>query len=459
MTAQSQVDTILANPTTSFIDQQIANLTKDTALKNAKSLAGLVQEIRRWVLRKTTSLINNASGFAPLSTRYIANLAKNQTLDTISCLFIKILQNLEGLIGNALGALANRIINGATCLVENFIGNIIGPNHFSDYKFSQCSIRIPISNLLGSVIGFTSEILEFAKSILNFLECDIENICSKIKRYNPLNESQRQIQLHLILVGYLILQKEFLIVSKDLLTFLKILVIMISLLILEVLLRIRLIIVTLDPTILWIPPNVVFWGGNGSGASGNAVLNTFGDIIGVDMVSGGSYTSPPLISFEDNCGNGKGAVGIPVLGDPITIETDPGDDDDEIKPRTVRFDEDGEISLCDASDIVITIAGGQGGNSGSSGRTGRFPYAPGQTFERKELKIHVGKRGSNTGGGGKSSYAKGGGGSSGGGGGGGASALYDKDLERYTIVAAGGGGGSAPGGGKSFWYRRRTWIW
>ena len=54
MTAQSQVDTILANPT-NFIDQQIANLTKDTALKNAKSLAGLVQEIRRWVLRKTTS--------------------------------------------------------------------------------------------------------------------------------------------------------------------------------------------------------------------------------------------------------------------------------------------------------------------------------------------------------------------------------------------------------------------
>ena len=260
MTAQSQVDTILANPT-GLIDQQIANLTKDTALKNAKSLAGLVQEIRRWVLRKTTgTLINNASGFAPLSTRYIANLAKNQTLDTISCLFIKILQNLEGLIGNALGALANRIINGATCLVENFIGNIIRTNHFSDYKFSQCSIRIPISNLLGSVIGFTSEILEFAKSILNFLECDIENICSKIKRYNPLNGFQRQIQLHLILVGYLILQKEFLIVSKDLLTFLKILVIMISLLILEVLLRIRLIIVTLDSHNLVDPTKCCFLG-------------------------------------------------------------------------------------------------------------------------------------------------------------------------------------------------------
>ena len=418
----------------------------------------MIQEIRRWVLRKTTGSYQQRIGFAPLSTRYIANLAKNQTLDTISCLFIKILQNLEGLIGNALGALANRIINGATCLVENFIGNILG-QFISQITNLVNAALAPISNLLGSVIGFTSEILEFAKSILNFLECDIENICSKIKRYNPLNGSQRQIQLHLILIGYLILQKEFLIVSKDLLTFLKILVIMISLLILEVLLRIRLIIVTLVPQSCGFPPNVVFWGGNGSGASGNAVLNTFGDIIGVDMVSGGSYTSPPLISFEDNCGNGKGAVGIPVLGDPITIETDPGDDDDEIKPRTVRFDEDGEISLCDASDIVITIAGGQGGNSGSSGRTGRFPYAPGQTFERKELKIHVGKRGSNTGGGGKSSYAKGGGGSSGGGGGGGASALYDKDLERYTIVAAGGGGGSAPGGGKDFWYRRRTWIW
>ena len=445
MTAQSQVDTILANPT-GLIDQQIANLTKDTALKNAKSLAGLVQEIRRWVLRKTTALINNASGFAPLSTRYIANLAKNETLDTISCLFIKVLQNLEGLIGNALGALANRIINGATCLVENFIGNIIGQIISQITNLVNAALA-PISNLLGSVIGFTSEILEFAKSILNFLECDIENICSKIKRYNPLNgPAPDSVAFNFGRVfdsakGVFDSFKGLADIPENLGDY-------------DFSLDLGSVVedslnnCNLGPQSCG-PPNVVFWGGNGSGASGNAVLNTFGDIIGVDMVSGGSYTSPPLISFEDNCGNGKGAVGIPILGDPITIETDPGDDDDEIKPRTVRFDEDGEISLCDASDIVITIAGGQGGNSGSSGRTGRFPYAPGQTFERKELKIHVGKRGSNTGGGGKSSYAKGGGGSSGGGGGGGASALYDKDLERYTIVAAGGGGGSAPGGGKA----------
>ena len=56
-------------------------------------------------------------------------------------------------------------------------------------------------------------------------------------------------------------------------------------------------------------PNVVFFGGDGDGATGNPVINLAGELIGVDIVQPGQYVKAPLVSFEDACGNGKGAIG------------------------------------------------------------------------------------------------------------------------------------------------------
>jgi hypothetical protein len=61
-------------------------------------------------------------------------------------------------------------------------------------------------------------------------------------------------------------------------------------------------------------PNVVFFGGDGDGATGNPVVNLAGELIGVDIITPGQYVKPPLVSFEDDCGNGKGAIGKAILG-------------------------------------------------------------------------------------------------------------------------------------------------
>ena len=63
------------------------------------------------------------------------------------------------------------------------------------------------------------------------------------------------------------------------------------------------------------PPNVVFFGGGGSGGAGNPVINAIGEVLGVDIILPGQYTSPPVIDFVDNCGNGKGANGEVILDD------------------------------------------------------------------------------------------------------------------------------------------------
>jgi hypothetical protein len=69
------------------------------------------------------------------------------------------------------------------------------------------------------------------------------------------------------------------------------------------------------------PPIVEFLGGGGTGASGNAIVNALGQIIGIDITnSGANYTSAPVVKFNDACGRGSGAVARVSLG-PVFYET------------------------------------------------------------------------------------------------------------------------------------------
>ena len=63
------------------------------------------------------------------------------------------------------------------------------------------------------------------------------------------------------------------------------------------------------------PPKLKFFGGGGVGASANPVVDSSGNLIAVDLVSGGfGYTSPPQVQVLDPCKNGSGAVLQSVLG-------------------------------------------------------------------------------------------------------------------------------------------------
>ena len=136
-----------------------------------------------------------------------------------------------------------------------------------------------------------------------------------------------------------------------------------------------------------------------------------------------------------------------------TIETTTGATNVDI-----TYTSDDSITLpSDATDVVITVAGGKGGDGGSdaggpggnggNGRAGKFTYPDGA----RTLTMRVGNRGNGGtsggnnafGSGGSSTVADGGNGggagqngwSGGGGGGGGASGVYDSETDGYTIVA------------------------
>ena len=63
------------------------------------------------------------------------------------------------------------------------------------------------------------------------------------------------------------------------------------------------------------PPKLKFFGGGGVGASANPVVDSNGNLIAVDLVSGGfGYTLPPQVQVIDPCNNGSGAVLQTILG-------------------------------------------------------------------------------------------------------------------------------------------------
>ena len=64
------------------------------------------------------------------------------------------------------------------------------------------------------------------------------------------------------------------------------------------------------------PPQLKFFGGGGVGAIANPVVDINGNLIAVDLVSGGfGYTSPPQVQVLDPCNIGSGAVLQTVLGE------------------------------------------------------------------------------------------------------------------------------------------------
>ena len=289
-----------------FINE-VQGKVNEYSAKIANIVTWAIQELRRYVTRKINAGIGDVIGNAPLSQRYLINEVTKGQLSLVSCLFVKLLQNLESIIAAILNAILDKILNVAECLIENIIGTILG-QIIAQLTAAINGILSPISSLIGSVISFTSEIFDFVESILDFLTCKVENVCPVTEKWNVLEGGQPP-KLSLDFAGILNSAKA---IADSFLS------------VINIDDNLNNFNFNIQPNLNLTgcftgpescgPPNVVFWGGSGSGAKGNAVLNAVGDIIGVDIVSSGSYTSAPVITFEDSCGNGVGAYGIPVLG-------------------------------------------------------------------------------------------------------------------------------------------------
>ena len=69
------------------------------------------------------------------------------------------------------------------------------------------------------------------------------------------------------------------------------------------------------------PPKLKFFGGRGIGATANPVVDINGNLIAVDLVSGGfGYISPPQVQVIDPCNNGSGAVLETIIENGVVVQ-------------------------------------------------------------------------------------------------------------------------------------------
>ena len=315
---------------------------KLTSNKLQNSMTKLVRRGRSWVINDTLDkLTTTLKDKTPLTLRPQAGSATKDLSDVIFCNFEKIQDELLDYLRKSLENMIGQVLDVPVCGVENFLSDMFGQiNNILDTQLG--GLFDQLNNIQGGGIALPSKTfskaIKFANIITNVLECDAQN-CPDNTTYSSKNG-----------VGLSIEDSFDNIIGK----------MGISSLLDPLLDGLDGAIPALpskpdcDTSVLRCgPPRVDFIGGGGQGATGSAIVNVIGQVIGVAISDGGfGFTEPPLLSFVDSCENGYGAGGFPVMGevtDPngntstgVTdvVITNPGQN---YLPNTTETDFDGNV--------------------------------------------------------------------------------------------------------------------
>ena len=294
------------------------------------------EQIKKRVEDKVNAVINEASKLLFLNQRFKLREETANALDLIACFFNKILDNLQNLVAQFLNQIIDRYINAPLCAIEAFLSDLIG-GLLNQIISAVNSILSSISGLIGSVVDVAETVIDTLIDILDFLTCDTQNICPEVTEWNFLDgvttAQAPDLNIKKIIEGAKAVAQNAVNVFDQALGTAENIANTVEDIANTVLNFPNSIQNILDSCnigpLLCGPPNVVFWGGTGGGAAGNAIISATGDILGVDITLPGSYSRKPFVTFEDACGKGVGASGEVVLNEDGGVDKviilDPGD--------------------------------------------------------------------------------------------------------------------------------------
>lgn len=283
-----------------YIQMKIGNAAADIS----KFFKDIIDKTRKYVKEKVNNTMKDTYYLLYPNERPKAKKAVEQVIETLSCLFNKIISNLLKMIGKALLAMVDQVINVAECLINNFIGGLLGKLVGLITSAVDKLIK-PLEALVGGTFDFGLQVLDFVGQLIGFFACEEKPSCGNLKEWSIWDGAGSNTTLNFdnlfnTVKGFA--SKAQAVVDPNNFDF------------------------DLDFSdifqnscftgpLLCGPPNIVFYGGGGSGASANAIISAAGDILGVDIIATGfGYTEQPFIRFEDSCGKGNGAVGRAVIG-------------------------------------------------------------------------------------------------------------------------------------------------
>ena len=294
---------------------KVQSKVNDASQAIANAITWLINEIRKEVNRRVNSIVNNTIGNLYLNARYAALEANDEALSLISCLFLKILNNLANIIADFLNSFIDTFLNTGLCVIESLLSTLLG-NIISQIIGAVNQILGALSNLLGIAMNLTNDILGFLESIIDLLSCDIEQLCPVTNEWNFLEGGVDSSQFSLSTFDFRGIFENAKSIAETAIALGEI-----PGNLLEDIFAVDLqsaIDSALDCVGLFQcgVPTVSFWGADGSGASGNAVVSAAGEILGINIVTPGrGYSIPPVVSIDDACGTGTGAYGTAVIGD------------------------------------------------------------------------------------------------------------------------------------------------
>ena len=339
------LQTIGAGPTVDPIYGGIIDATaevKRTSNLIHNSMTKLVRRGRSWLIQETLDELNLSLSEKVDKFNQVPTGQASKTLsDVIFCNIEKIMNALNDYLVKSLENMIGQVLDVPVCGVENFLGDMFGQfNNILDSTLGDMFSQM--NSLTGGNMPLPSKTISkairFANILTNILECDVIN-CPEPTSFSSKNGIRKSVDD----IFDNILDKAGLNAIQNLAA-------------------------TLDGAIAAEPsapdcntnvlkcgpPNVNFIGGGGQGASGSAIVNALGNIIGVAINGPGfGFTQPPLLSFVDGCDNGSGAGGYPIIGtvldpngNPTTgitnvVITNPGTG---YLPTTTETDMDGNVT-------------------------------------------------------------------------------------------------------------------
>ena len=297
---------------------------KDSAEEITAWIADLLIKVKEKLIRKLSVTGNLVKGLAPNSGRFVTNDIWDKMIKALACIINKAIKALPDLIFKALLGFVGKIVNTGKCLIEKFIGGFLGQlvgqigALITGVLKGVSSALSKISDTIGAGLNLIDSIGDVLDSLLSIFECEVKYCVGKDKviRWNILNggkpaENQKLDFAAIFKNAKTVGQKfqDLTKVPEDIANF------QFNFDVDEALQDVFEECNT-GPIVCGVP-SVVFWGGGGSGGVGNPVISAVGDLLGVDIILPGNYTSAPLIDVEDSCGNGNGGTGRVFVG-PIT---------------------------------------------------------------------------------------------------------------------------------------------
>ena len=304
-----------------------------TSLKIHNSTTKLVRRARSWLIQDTLDKLNlTLEEKTPKTLQAPVGQATKSLTDVIFCNIEKIQEQLKDYLSKSLENMIGQVLDVPVCGVENFLSDMFGQiNNIIDTTMGDLFGQL--NNIQGGGIALPSETfskaIKFANIITNVLDCDRLN-CPEPQSFNAKNGVSKSIEDTFDNIIDKVGLDRLTSFADDLEKS-----------------------ITAKPSrpdcntnvLKCGPPRVDFIGSSGEGASGSAIINAVGQIIGVAINGPGfGFKEPPLLSFFDSCDKGSGAGGYARLNDDGSIAdvviTDPGSG---FLPNTTETDLDGNV--------------------------------------------------------------------------------------------------------------------